>query len=515
MISLHDIARHFGDVRALDGVTFDIHPGEIHALLGENGAGKTTLMRVLYGLLPPDRGEIRAGNRPVRIRRPEDARRLGIGMVHQHFMLVERLTVADNVLLGDRRGGMWQSPATRRQRVADLARRTGIDIDPGATVESLAVGQRQRVELLKAMRETVTTLILDEPTAVLTPRETEVLFATLRGLRERGCGIVFISHKLAEVMRLCDRITVLRRGQTIWTGGANETSADPLASLMTGAAPGATGGLPARADRGTRAPPPGRDEVGGANAGELESAPSTTARASSSTFASQPLLTLRNITTEGLSDVSLQIRPGEIVGIAGVEGNGQSALVEVALGLRDLARGERIVRTFRIAHIADDRHREALALPMTVAENMILKRHAAAPFSSRGVLNRRAIRDHARDLARRFDVRCGSVSASVSTLSGGNQQKLILGRELDPAPELIIAVNPARGLDIAATADTLRRLRAARVGGAGVLLISSDLDELAALADRCGVLYRGRLHDAGPCPLDMPRIAALIAGAAA
>lgn len=436
MIQLRDIRKRFGPVAALDGVHLDLASHEIHALLGENGAGKTTLMKILFGLLRPDAGDVLVDGRAVVLRRPADARQIGIAMVHQHFMLVEHMTVAENVLLGDRFAPRWLSAAVMQRVVARDAERLGLDIDAAARVESLSVGQRQRVELLKVLRRPARALILDEPTAVLTPSEADALFDTLRILRGGGCTVVFISHKLAEIERLCDRVTVLRHGRTVFSGRVAESSPASLAAHMIGRA------VPAAKSRAPMA------------AGEVV-----------------------------LRHDRLSLRAGEIVGIAGVEGNGQAALVH------DLLRHAR----GRVGHIPDDRQREALVPGLSVSENAVLKDHALAPFSRRGRLHWPAIRTHARNLIDRYGIKARSEGSAVADLSGGNQQKLIVARELHAEPRQVFAINPTRGLDIAATQFVHEQLLARRAAGAAVLLVSSDLDEVLALSDRVLVIYRSRL----------------------
>ncbi len=452
MLELRHITKRFGGLAALDDVSISFADRSIHAVLGENGAGKSTLMRVLYGMVQADRGEILLDGRGLSLRRPADAMRVGIGMVHQHFTLVERMTVAENMALGERGDGWWMSPAVLRSRVEAVSRRVGLEIAPEEMVEELSVGQRQRVEILKALQHDVHTLILDEPTAVLTPQEIEQLFAALRKLRDEGRRVIFISHKLNEVVGLCDAVSVLRGGKLVCTERMGALSADALVEQMVGRRVGAI-------ERGGRVP-----------AGEIAVELSA----------------------------GCDVRRGEIVGIAGVEGNGQAELVERVLSAR------------RAGHIADDRQREALVMSMTVAENAILKVHGQRPISRGEILNTGAIREFAQGLIREYDIRAAGVNAGVATLSGGNQQKLVVGRELATRPELIVAVNPTRGLDVAATEFVHRRLLAERERGAAVLLISVDLDEILALTDRVLVIFDGKLTAA---PLgDVAAIGRLMAG---
>ena len=452
MLELRHITKRFGGVAALDDVSISFAERSIHAVLGENGAGKSTLMRVLYGMVQADRGEILLDGRRLSLRRPADAMRAGIGMVHQHFTLVERMTVGENLALGAGSGGWWMSPAGLRGRVEAVSRRVGLEIAPEKMVEELSVGQRQRVEILKALQHDVHTLILDEPTAVLTPQEVEQLSVALRKLRDEGRRVIFISHKLNEVVGLCDAVSVLRGGKLVCTERMGALSADELAERMVGRRVGAI-------ERGGRA-------AVGEIAVEL--------------------------------GAGCDVRRGEIVGIAGVDGNGQAELVERVLSAR------------RAGHIADDRQREALVMSMTVAENAILKLHGEAPISSRGVLRTGVIRVFAQGLVREYDIRTAGVNAGVATLSGGNQQKLVVGRELATRPELIVAVNPTRGLDVAATDFVHRRLLAERERGAAVVLVSVDLDEILALADRVCVIFDGKLTAARAG--DVTEIGRLMAG---
>ncbi len=488
MLALRGITKRFGPLTALDAVDADFVPGEIHAVLGENGAGKTTLMNILYGLMRADAGRIELDGRPLRIRRPADARAAGMGMVHQHFMLVERMSVAENLALSDVGTGFWTTPAAAAQRTEQAARRVGLEVDPGRIVEDLSAGQRQRVEILKALMRDVTTLILDEPTAVLTPGETAALFDALRRQRGSGGRIVFISHKLAEVTSLADRVTVLRRGRVVYTGPAAALSAAELAERMMG-------GRETKSD--VAVPGAGRPQAASPNPGAVGGGDGAAPGAA--------VLELERVSTDvghpRLEHVSLRVHRGEIVGVAGVDGNGQAELARVALGLIGAASGRihwhrrdkvDALAGARPAHIADDRQREALVLPMTVAENAVLKDLGRRPFSRFGWLNRRAITSHADALMREYDIRAASLGVAVATLSGGTQQRLVVARELAGRPALLVAVNPTRGLDAAASAFVHGRLRE-HGHSAGVLLISADLDELLALADRVAVLYSGRL----------------------
>jgi simple sugar transport system ATP-binding protein len=502
-LEMSGVQKRFGRLVALDGVSLRVGAGRVHGVLGENGAGKSTLMNIAYGLLRPDAGRVAVGGREVRFRSPRDAIASGVGMVHQHFMLAGAMTVLDNVLLGDPRAGrvLWRREAA--MRLVGLGERLGLAVEPGRRVEALSVGEQQRVEILKALWRDARVLILDEPTAVLTPGEVEQLMGAVGRLRAEGRGVVFISHKLGEVGRICDEVTVLRRGRVVWEGDARGVSAEELARHMVGREVGrVTRGVvmgpgvesvagedphpdPAPGSRQFRSLPPGYRERGNA------------------------VLTLDAIQAGVLRDVSLRVGAGEIVGIAGVDGNGQQELAEVVVGLRRPGAGRVVWQGavevtgmsagaragLGIGHIPNDRKREALVPTMSVAENLMLKAYRDAPWARRGVVNWRKAEAVAEGLAREFDVRAASVRVPVGTLSGGNQQKVVLARELAVRadPLLVVAMNPVRGLDVAAANFVYEQLLARRAAGAAILLISSELDELLALCDRIGVLYAGRL----------------------
>ena len=477
LLEARGITKRFGGIVANDAIDFALHAGEIHALVGENGAGKTTLMNVCFGLEQPDAGAVAVRGAAVTLRHPADALRLGIGMVHQHFMLVPVFTVLENVVLGVEphgRAGTLDRRAART-RLRALSERYALAVDPDARVEDLAVGQQQRVEILKALYRDARILILDEPTAVLTPQEVDGLFAVLRGLAASGVGIVFITHKLAEALAVADRITVLRRGRVVATVRPAETDAPRLAALMVGRAvalmptkPPAQPGEPVLRVEGLRV----RDARG--------------------------LL--------AVDHVSFAVRAGEVLGIAGVQGNGQTELVEVLAGLRPLTGGTvawpgvaaahptpRAIRAGGTAYVPEDRQRDGLVPSFSIADNLILCAYDAAPFAHWGQRDETAIATHARALMAAFDVRAPSARTPAGQLSGGNQQKLILARELSGAVRLVLANQPTRGLDVGSVAAVHQHLLGLRDAGAAVLLVSTDLDELRALADRIAVLYRGRL----------------------
>jgi len=486
MLELSNIHKRFGELTALDGVSIRLADARVHGLLGENGAGKSTLMNIAYGLIRPDTGRLIVNSQDLKFTSPAAAIAAGIGMVHQHFMLAGAMSVLDNVLLGDRRIGQVLNRRTEAEKLTALADRLGLAVDPWARVERLSVGQQQRVEILKALWRDVRVLILDEPTAVLTPAESEQLFGAVERLRNEGRSIVFISHKLGEVKRICDDLTVLRRGRVAWKGLAKEVSTEELAHHMVGKDVELL--TPShRTQLNTPKNPPPTPTLAGSD--------------------SSSALSLQKVNATGLQEICFNIAPGEILGIAGVDGNGQQELAEVVVGLRRITSGRVTLHnrdisplTFKsrlalgIAHIPNDRKREALVPAMSVTENIALKRHDHPPFSQTGVINWSAAANIAQKLRNQFDIRTTSVDTPVTTLSGGNQQKVVLARELGMnAPKLIVAMNPVRGLDIAATHFVYQQLQHRRAAGAAILLISSEVDELLSLCDRIAVLYSGRL----------------------
>ena len=475
-VEMRGIVKRFPGVLANDHVDFDVQAGEIHALLGENGAGKTTLMKILYGMYQPDEGEIRINGQPVRIASPRDAIALGIGMVHQHFMLVETLTVAENVALGlpSSRGLLTDLDVVAR-RLRELGERYGLVVDPHAYIWQLSVGQQQRVEILKALYRGADVLILDEPTAVLTPQEVEELFAVMRQMAREGHGLVFISHKLHEVLAISDRITVLRDGRKIGTRPARETTKEELARWMVG-----------REVRFHLEKEPARP---GPVLLELEDVHAESDRG-----------------TPALQGVSLQVRAGEILGLAGVSGNGQRELAQVVAGLRPVTRGRvRLLdqdvteaspaarMDLGLAYIPEERMKDGLIQEFTVAENLILRDHHKPPFSRKGFLHWPTVYAHSRRLIQAFRIKTPSVKTPARYLSGGNLQKIVLARELAREPKVILAAQPTRGLDIGATEYVRERLLEQRTRGAAVLLISEDLDEILVLSDRIAVIYEGRI----------------------
>jgi general nucleoside transport system ATP-binding protein len=475
-VELRDITKTFGDVVADDHVDLGVLAGEVHALVGENGAGKTTLMKVLFGLYPPDSGEILIDGQPAHISGPQDAIARGIGMVHQHFMLLPSLTVAENIILGmePSRGGMLDLEAARAL-TRELSTRYGLRVDPDARVENLSVGLRQRVEILKVLARRAGVLILDEPTAVLTPQETDDLFGILRELVAGGMTIIFITHKLREVMEISNRVTVMRAGKKVGTVQTTETSPRELARMMIG-----------------------RDYIP-----IVHKTPASPG---------EPVLEVSGLVTsdergvEVLAGVDLIVRAGEIVGIAGVEGNGQTELVEVLTGLRRagggqvslngkdiLNRSPRTIRESRVAFIPEDRLKHGVAAAASIRDNLVMGRYYRPPLTRGPFLLPGRITAFARDLVRRFDIRTRDVRLPASSLSGGNMQKLVVARELSSTPALLIAAQPTRGVDIGAIEAIHARIVEERDRGTAILVVSAELSEVMALSDRIAVMYEGRV----------------------
>ena len=460
-MDVRGLTKGFPGVTALEGASLTAHPGEVHALLGENGAGKSTLLNLLGGLLSPDAGEILLHGRPLHIRTPREAVAAGIGMVHQHFTLVPRFTVLQNVALGVRSGlGLGWPLAEVRRRLELLAQETGLQVDPDAPTETLEVGARQRVEILKALLWNPSVLALDEPTAVLTPAEVERLFGILRGLAARGQTILLVAHKLDEVLAVADRITVLRDGRTVLEAERSRVDASILAQAMVG--------------RPVPPPAPPEPPVPGPRVALLQGVTVTEAGGG-----------------RRLDGVELELREGEIGGVAGVEGNGQRELALV-LARRRLPDGGTVELPERVGFIPQDRRSEGLVLDFDVAENLALALHDDPRWRRGAALDWKAIRSEASGLIGRHGVRAPGPSTVVRNLSGGNQQKVVVGREMDRDPRLLVAENPTRGLDVGATEFVHGELRRRREGRA-IVLISTDLDEVLALSDRIVVLIRGRL----------------------
>jgi general nucleoside transport system ATP-binding protein len=473
---MRGITKRFPGVLANDGVDFEAAAGEVHALLGENGAGKTTLMNVLTGLYRPDEGEIRIHGEPVDFHSPRDALRAGIGMVHQHFRLVETLTVAENMTLGWHTPRFWLGARAGRRQVHELSKSLRMAVDPDARVWQLSVGEQQRVEIVKAVFRGSRVLILDEPTAVLTPQEVEQLFMTLRVMAREGHAVIVITHKLHEVMAVADRITVLRGGKSVATVAVSEVTPRSLAALMIGREV-------AEARRVERRHPTGDVVL------EVEHLTATGDRGG---FA--------------VRDVSFGIRAGEIVGVAGVAGNGQRELAETIYGIRPAATGTVRVdgRSLRrgdprsaiaagVAHVPEDRLGTGLAPSLSIASNVALKSYRFPPISRGPLLRLGRMRESALALIRRYDVKAPGPDTPARNLSGGNLQKLVLGREFEGEPRVLVAGQPTRGLDVGAIETVHAYLREAAANGVGVILFSEDLDEIRALADRILVMYEGAL----------------------
>jgi simple sugar transport system ATP-binding protein len=487
LLDMRGIRVVFGALVANDAVDLAVRAGEIHALLGENGAGKSTLMRVLAGLIVPDAGEIRIDDQVEPFGSAHEAMRLGVGMVHQHFMLVPTLTVAENVCLGlASTGRFFPNLKMAAAKIRELATTYGLDVDPNARVADLSIAGQQRVEILKALYRGARILILDEPTAVLTPQETEGLFRILRSLAAEGTAIIFISHKLNEVMALTERVTVLRQGKVVATVVTAETDARRLARMMVGA----DIELPKLEDAGP--------------VDDGNPAPGHWVKRWDDILLVSDLTCRDSRGTLRVDHASLVVGAGEIVGVAGVDGNGQQELAEAIVGLRRTETGTisllgqdvttaPVARRIALglAHIPEDRHRTALVEPMSIEDNLILEQVGNSPLSRGGWLDRGATGTLAKRIIADFDVRSTGPAQKVGTLSGGNQQKVVLGRALSCDPHLIIAVQPARGLDVGATAFVHHALLARRAAGAGVLLISTELDEILALSDRIVVMFKG------------------------
>ena len=476
VIEMLNIRKEFPGIVANDNVNLQLKKGEIHALLGENGAGKSTLMNVLFGLYQPEKGEIRVNGKKVHISNPNIANDLGIGMVHQHFMLVNPLTVTENIILGKeptKLGKINLKEASKEvQRISD---QYGLSVDPNAKIADISVGMQQRVEILKTLYRGANILIFDEPTAVLTPQEIKELIAIMKKLIQEGKSIILITHKLKEIMEVCDRVTVIRKGEGIGTVNVADTNENELASLMVG-----------------------REVVFKTEKKQAQP--------------KQDVLKINNLVVkdsrhvEAVKDLNLSVRAGEIVGIAGVDGNGQSELIEAITGLRKVDAGTvqlngnditnlspRKVTESGVAHIPQDRHKHGLVLDFPMDQNMVLQTYYKKPYSNMGVLDFKAINKKAKELIEEFDVRTPSEKTLARALSGGNQQKAIIGREVDRNPDLLIAAQPTRGLDVGAIEFIHKRLIEQRDQGKAVLLVSFELEEIMNVSDRIAVMYEGQV----------------------
>ncbi len=495
MLALRGITKAFPGVVANRDISLDVAAGEIHALLGENGAGKTTLMNILYGVYQPDRGEIRLRDRAVRIGSPRDAVALGLGMVPQHFLLVRRHTVAENIALGLARAGTVFPARGIEAQILDLASRYGLATDPRARIWELSPGEQQRVEILKALIRGAQILILDEPTSVLTPQEARGLFEVLRRMKREGHAIIFISHKLDEVMAIADRVTVLRRGRVVGTVPIGQTDKRRLARMMVGR------DIEFQVRRAPRRPDGGALLV-------------------------EDLEVTGNRNLPALRGISFTVGQGEILGVAGVAGNGQRELVEVLTGLRP-ARGGRVrlmdhdlahlparaVYEAGVAHIPEDRMRMGIVPNMSVAENLVLRHYRYPPFSHGQVIDRHAVMQFARRVIAEYEIATPSPQTPARLLSGGNIQRLILGRELSGRPRLIVAAHPTAGLDVSATEQIHNLLLRRRHDGAAIVLVSEDLDEILGLSDRIAVLFSGEIVGLVPAAeADRERIGLMMTG---
>lgn len=476
VIEMINIRKEFPGIVANDNITLQVKQGEIHALLGENGAGKSTLMNVLFGLYQPEKGEIRVKGKPVKITDPNVANRLGIGMVHQHFMLVHNFTVTENIILGSeptKAGRINIEDAAKT--VKELSERYGLSVDPYAKIEDISVGMQQRVEILKTLYRGAEILIFDEPTAVLTPQEITELMHIMKRLVKEGKSIILITHKLKEIMEVCDRCTVIRKGKGIGTVNVSESNPDQLAALMVGRE------VQFKVDKKDATP------------GEV-------------ILDINDLVVTDNRDLPTVNGLNLQVRAGEILGIAGVDGNGQTELIEGITGLRKIKSGSvklngqeishlptRKITEAGVGHIPQDRHKHGLVLDFTIGENIVLQTYYQEPFSKFGILNFNKIYDKATQLIKEYDVRTPSEFTKARALSGGNQQKAIIAREVDRSPSLLIAAQPTRGLDVGAIEFIHSKLVEERDKGKAVLLVSFELDEIMSLSDRIAVIYEGKI----------------------
>jgi len=472
-----DISKTFGSVKANDQINLEIKKGKIHALLGENGAGKSTLVNILFGLYKADSGIVKVDGETVDLGRPKDAIDRGIGMVHQHFQLVPVLTVAENIVLGNEPSNKASviDIENAKVKVKELAEKYQLDVDTEATVEDLPVGTQQRVEILRSLYREANILILDEPTAVLTPQETDHLLQVLKKLASQGVAIIFITHKLREVLEVADEVTVMRNGQVVGSTTPDETDESGLAEMMVGRS------VVLRVSKETASP-------------------------------EATVLEVKNLCVQddrgllAVNGLSLEVRSGEIFGIAGVEGNGQRELVETITGLRTTDAGEiligdtsitesspRQISELGVAHIPEDREKHGLIGAHSVADNLILNRYYKPPFSNRGIRQQKAIANYAKEMVEKFDIRTPSIETPSSSLSGGNKQKAIAAREFSHNAKLLVASQPTRGIDVGSIEFVHQQLISQRDQGLAVLLVSAELDEILSLSDRIGVIYRGQL----------------------
>ncbi|MFC3932753.1 ABC transporter ATP-binding protein [Streptococcus dentapri] len=496
VIEMHNITKKFGDFVANDYINLDVKAGEIHALLGENGAGKSTLMNMLAGLLEPTEGEILLNGKPVKLDSPSKSASLGIGMVHQHFMLVDAFTVAENIILGSEvTKGAFLDLKRATKEIIELSEKYGLAVDPDAKVADISVGAQQRAEILKTLYRGADILIFDEPTAVLTPAEITELLEIMRNLVKEGKSIILITHKLDEIRAVADRVTVIRRGKSIETVSVAGASSQQLAEMMVGRA------VSFKTDK-------------------------IAANPKNTTLAIKDLIVNENRGVPAVKGLSLDVRGGEILGIAGIDGNGQTELIQAITGLRKPKSGSiqikgtdvthlspRQITEMSVGHIPEDRHRDGMILEMTLAENMALQTYYKEPFSHHGILDYGFINKNARRLMDEFDVRAASEQVSAGSLSGGNQQKAVIAREVDRDPDLLIVSQPTRGLDVGAIEYIRKRLVAERDKGKAVLVVSFELDEIFDLSDRIAVIHDGKIQDIlDPEKTDKQELGILMAG---
>jgi general nucleoside transport system ATP-binding protein len=496
VLEARGLTKRFPGVLANDHIDLKLHKGKVLGLLGENGAGKSTLMNLIYGLYSPDEGEILVNGQTAHIRNPNDAIALGIGMVHQHFQLVPVLTVTENIMLGNEtvRWPFLDRKAART-RIIEISEQYGLDVNPDALVQDLPVGVQQRVEIIKALYRKADILILDEPTAVLTPQEAEGLFGIMRTLLERGVSIIFISHKLKEVLEICDSITVLRGGKVVGHADPNESTEESLAAMMVGRE------VILQVDKKP------------ANPGE-------------------PVLVIRDLVVNddrklrAVDHLSLEVRAGEILGIAGVQGNGQTELVEAISGLRLVVSGEIIIQGQNITkakprkitetgvgHVPEDRQKNGMVSSFPVKDNLVLQTYYIGPFSVGILANEKAMEENARKLVKQYDVRTPSIFANIGNLSGGNQQKVIVAREFSRPTHLLMAAQPTRGLDVGSIEFIHKQIVRMRDENTAVLLVSAELDEILSLSDRVAVMYAGKIIDVLPIEeADRNTVGLLMAG---
>ena len=496
VIEMREITKIFGEFVANDKINLQLRRGEIHALLGENGAGKSTLMNMLAGLLEPTSGEITVNGQVVKLDSPSKAASLGIGMVHQHFMLVEAFTVAENIILGSettKYGVLDIKKAT--QDIKDLSEKYGLAVDPSAKVEDISVGAQQRVEILKTLYRGADILIFDEPTAVLTPAEIDELMTIMKNLAKEGKSIILITHKLDEIRAVSDRVTVIRRGKSIETVEIAGATNQDLAEMMVGRSVSFT------TDKKASDP----KEV---------------------VLSIKDLVVNENRGVPAVKELSLDVRAGEIVGIAGIDGNGQSELIQAITGLRKVKSGSitikgqevvglspRKITEMQVSHVPEDRHRDGLVLDMTISENIALQTYYKEPLSKNGILNYNNIHNYARKLMDEFDVRAASEYVHASALSGGNQQKAIIAREVDRDPDLLIVSQPTRGLDVGAIEYIHKRLISERDKGKAVLVVSFELDEILNVSDRIAVIHDGKIQGiVSPADTNKQELGILMAG---